>query len=642
MTAWPLVVALGSAALNAVVGALALARGRALPLYRALAWLVLSLALWSVAYAAAWPGFDAPLRLRLLYSPLAWLPAAGLSFVWLYTGLPEPARRLRSRVLLGAGALILALLWSGRLELQACRLALIAFLFPTFLVGAAALGWHWRRAPDAEERNRRGYLLAAVLIGTLGGFTDFAPAVGLSGVPMLANLSIAACSALVMLAVTKHSLLDLPAAAGRAALFLGGALALAGASTAVSWATRRWDGPPFLNFLALSLLLLAAAPALRRLAPLARFLLAGELRRDQALERLERALERAADPAEVAAALAEAGQAAWGARAELFWDTPALRGLTAGPVCDAPLRALAAEGPLTASSLSWRGRDAGALTRRGAEAAAPVMRDGELVAVLTLSKPSAGFYDASAMRWLSRAAHLTGRAVAAAELTAGLVRADRLAQLGQLSASIAHEIRNPLSAMLGAVEVLKLGLPKEKESEFLDILKHEVLRLDGTLTELLDYAAAKPKAARCGWRPTWTRLETLLRQELPRGLALEAEGPDAELAVSGAHLQQILLNLVKNASRAASGAGSPRVRLSLALGNALAVLSVSDNGPGIPAEVLPRLFTPFASAAAGGTGLGLATVRRLAEVYGGRAWAENLEGGGARFSVELPLAKEAA
>lgn len=180
-------------------------------------------------------------------------------------------------------------------------------------------------------------------------------------------------------------------------------------------------------------------------------------------------------------------------------------------------------------------------------------------------------------------------------------------------------------------------------AQYLDILADEVMRLDGTVSELLDYAAARPGKGRCRWTQVWGRVEKLLRAALPHDLALESGGEDPALAVSPGHLQQILLNLVRNAARAACSKearrkdGRPAVRVRASAAGGRALIEVADTGPGVPADMLPRLFAPFATASEGGTGLGLATVRRLAELYGGRAWAENGERG-ARFFVELPTA----
>ncbi|TPW18807.1 MAG: sensor histidine kinase, partial [Elusimicrobia bacterium] len=218
---------------------------------------------------------------------------------------------------------------------------------------------------------------------------------------------------------------------------------------------------------------------------------------------------------------------------------------------------------------------------------------------------------------------------------------DRLAQLGTMAAGIAHEIRNPLSAMLGAVELQSLPITPEQKTSSLRILKEEVLRLDEILTGLLEYSSPRAKSARCRWLEVFDRVAKLMRPDLPDTLQLSRTGPEVELAVPGTHFQQILINLLRNAARAAASGppegARPAVAVTLSVIGDSALVVVADNGPGIPRDLLPQLFIPFSSRSAGGTGLGLATVRRLAELYGGRAWAENAPRG-ARFLVELPLA----
>lgn len=645
MPTWPILIALASAALNGSIGALAYARGRSQPLYRSFAIMGLSFALWGIAYAGAWPEFADPFWMNLLFSPLSWLPAAILSFVWCYTGLPEKDRRKRTVPLYAAGLLLLGMLWSGAVTLDAYRVTFFIFLFPSIAACVGLLVLHWRKAEDLDERNRRGYMVAAALIAAAGSISDFAPYMHLRGVPPLANVSLMLYSLIVLLAITKHHLLDLSSAARRAGVMIGASLALSLLMSVLAWVTSHFEGPLFLNFFLLSLALLAILPpAWERLNRSAtRFFFARQYKRDQALEKLEKALEGAASTETIEKACALAAQEAWAANARLLFLPRSLRGLEAAQVLPEGLQRSLGTEPATLAGLQ-RQNDAASLAlleaikQDKAEAAAPVYREGELVAALLLGAPAQGFYDSASLKTLSRFSQAISRAVSSAELTAELLRADRLAQLGQLSAGIAHEVRNPLSAILGAVEVMQLGVSPEKQKDFLAVLKDEVLRLDGTLTELLDYASAKPQNARCEWTQAWGRMEKLVCAELGHTIKLSSSGPPAELAISGGHLQQILLNLVKNAARAAKTNPAPEVKVAVLLSGRTAHISVSDNGPGIPADVLPRLFTAFTTASVGGTGLGLATVRRLAELYGGRAWAENLASG-ARFSVELPLAE---
>ncbi len=630
-----------SAFLNSSIGALAYVRGRGQPLYRAFAIMGLSFGLWNIAFAGAWPDFNDPFWVRLMFSPLTWLPAAILSFVWCYTGLPEGTRRKRTVPLYAVGALLLGMLWSQGISLDAVRLAVLMSLFPSISLCLGLLWRHWLRASDPAERNRRGYMLTAALIGSLGTITDIAPYIGLPPLPRLAAVSLMAYSIIVIAAVTKHHLLDLSAAVSRAALMIGSAFALSLLMSALAWVTSRFEGPLFLNFFLLSLILLAfLLPAWERVnQALSRVFFKRQFEREQAIDRLESRLEAALDARGIAEAASEMIRQAWSAEARLLFVPRSLRGLETAASLPEGLPVLLA-GRLEPATIASLQREAAValaecLRRNQAEAVVPIRREGELVGALLLGAPAEGFYDAASLRALSRAAHDLSRALKAAEMTAELLRAERLSQIGQLSAGIAHEVRNPLSAILGAVEVMKLGITEEKRNDILEILKSEVMRLDGVLTEIIDYAANKPKDARCEWSQAWGRMEKLVRAELPRNVKLVTTGPKAELAVSGAHLQQMLLNLVKNAARAAKDSPAPRVEVHADVDGKTAVVSVTDNGGGIPADVLPKLFTAFTTASAGGTGLGLATVRRLAEGYGGRAWAENLKGG-ARFSLELP------
>jgi signal transduction histidine kinase len=130
-------------------------------------------------------------------------------------------------------------------------------------------------------------------------------------------------------------------------------------------------------------------------------------------------------------------------------------------------------------------------------------------------------------------------------------------------------------------------------------------------------------------------------------LAIEA-GTAAQVAIDGNQLRQVMLNLVRNAQEAFAGRPG-RIRLGLhrehraaAEGPGVAVLSVTDDGPGIPPDVQPRLFDPFFTTKPTGTGLGLAIVARLVENHGGKITFQSAPGAGTRFAVRLPLLVEEA
>ncbi|MFH1724908.1 MAG: ATP-binding protein [Elusimicrobiota bacterium] len=657
---WSIVVALGSAALNGVIGALACVRSREQAVYRSLALMSLSFSLWSLGYVWAWPDFADPFWMKMMFSPLAWLPGASLAFVWSFTGMPAAQRWMRTAPLYAAGLAALALMWAGRISLQQYRAAFILGGLPVFAVALALLTMHWRRADDAAERNRRGYLVAAAWIAVVGGFTDFLPAVGIPFLS-LANVSLMAYSLIVLTAIERHHLLDLRAAAGQALALIAIAGLLALLLSSLAWLTRELEGRLFLNFFILSLFLVALLPPLweRLNRVFNRISFAHQARHERAIEQLERSLEGAADLVPIEEAARAAVRSVWGAQSELLWNASTLRGIQPDRRIPAALleplatdpqvhtvpgleRGLSGSlqhlGPASKGERGGRSRRLlDALAGAHMRAVAPVLREGELVGALLLGAPSRGFYDLSALRWLRRLGQALGRAVRGAEIAQSLLHADRLRQMGTLAAGIAHEIRNPLSAMRGAVELLDQPGPEERRQEYQDILKEEVQRLDSILAELLDYASPSSAKARCEWTAVWERVVKLIEKDMPGNVSLETRGEKTELAVSGSHLTQILINLVKNAVRSVASQASPEVRVSLSTRGSQAVLEVVDNGSGIPADVLPRLFVPFATSSPGGTGLGLASVRRIAELYGGRATAENLPQG-ARFLVELPLA----
>lgn len=229
----------------------------------------------------------------------------------------------------------------------------------------------------------------------------------------------------------------------------------------------------------------------------------------------------------------------------------------------------------------------------------------------------------------------------------------RLAALGTMAAGLAHEIRNPLAGIKGAAQYLQEvadEAPPEEVVDFAGVITSEVDRLSAVVTQFLDYA--RPLAIRA--EPTdlprlvERSLALVQRQPLPEGVRLEANVGAAipEVPMDPDKIHQVLLNLVQNALQAVGDAGHVQVELGLGrIRRRGAVptttdaveLRVRDDGPGIDAENLEKLFIPFFTTRMDGTGLGLAISRRLVEAHGGELQVKSALGGGSTFVVRLPL-----
>ena len=221
-------------------------------------------------------------------------------------------------------------------------------------------------------------------------------------------------------------------------------------------------------------------------------------------------------------------------------------------------------------------------------------------------------------------------------------RADRLAAVGQLAAGLAHEIRHPLASIEGAVNVLaNPQSPDDLQNEFRGIIKKECRRLGGLLTELLDFARPRePKFRQLDLAESVEDVARLARSSLSSSnIQIETDlAPDLPLVeCDDEQIKQVLLNLVMNAAQAMHAGG--RVVISAERDDRGFVLSVADEGPGIPEEVRARIFDPFFTTREAGTGLGLAVVQQIVSQHGGRIDVESNGPRGARFVIRIPVRK---
>jgi len=224
-----------------------------------------------------------------------------------------------------------------------------------------------------------------------------------------------------------------------------------------------------------------------------------------------------------------------------------------------------------------------------------------------------------------------------------LADAEHLATLGELSAGLAHEIKNPLAGIKGAIEVMRDSIPaSDIHREILADVLHEVNRIDKIVRDLLNYAKPKPPSLSDIQLAEMAQRIVAMVDNSSNNNALSIRlhrlTPIPEFTGDETQLEQVLLNLLLNAQKAVTaGGGHIDVTLSHDPAEGVVRMEVADDGPGIPEEVRKRLFQPFFTTRTDGTGLGLATCLKNVQYHGGVIDVQSEPGRGAKFVVMLPL-----
>jgi two-component system sensor histidine kinase PilS (NtrC family) len=218
----------------------------------------------------------------------------------------------------------------------------------------------------------------------------------------------------------------------------------------------------------------------------------------------------------------------------------------------------------------------------------------------------------------------------------------RLAAVGEMAAGIAHEIRNPLASMSGSIQILRQELPLSSEQEqLMDIVLRESERLNTTIRSFLAYARPQRfQIERFDVRRALNDTALLLRNsaEVLEGHDITIDLPANELWYDAdeGQIKQIVWNLATNGLRAMPSGGRLHLAGTFEPASTGVVLTVSDEGIGIPAEELDALFQPFHGTFAKGSGLGLAIVHRIVSDYSGEIRVSSKQGAGTTVSVRLP------
>jgi two-component system, NtrC family, sensor histidine kinase HydH len=226
-----------------------------------------------------------------------------------------------------------------------------------------------------------------------------------------------------------------------------------------------------------------------------------------------------------------------------------------------------------------------------------------------------------------------------------LLQEERLAAVGRLSSAIAHEIRNPVSAIVSALATASRNdLAASERQEMFQIAGKEAARLEKLTTDFLAYARPRgPQKVLSSVDDTLGYVADVCRPRASeKGVAISTEGPSGFTAeMDAAQVQQALVNLVMNAVEASSAGDTVRLRAAIN-GDGATRMDVEDYGGSIPPETVARIFEPFFTTKREGTGLGLGVARNIARAHGGDLVLSANDPGRVCFSLTLPAPVSAA
>jgi two-component system sensor kinase FixL len=228
------------------------------------------------------------------------------------------------------------------------------------------------------------------------------------------------------------------------------------------------------------------------------------------------------------------------------------------------------------------------------------------------------------------------------QLEAQLREQAALTRLGEMAAVVAHEVKNPLTGIRGAVQIIGSRLPPgSRDAEVIKEIVSRIDALNALMKDLLLFARPpQPRLASVDPVPILATVIGLVRQDPgARGVAIDLQGQSPAIQADAELLKLILQNLLLNAVHAAQGAGA--IRVSVRASGAMCTIAVADTGPGIPPDVREKLFTPFFTTKSRGTGLGLSTAKRFVEAQGGSIAIDCPASGGTTVAIQFHLTAQA-
>lgn len=221
---------------------------------------------------------------------------------------------------------------------------------------------------------------------------------------------------------------------------------------------------------------------------------------------------------------------------------------------------------------------------------------------------------------------------------------EKMAAVGELTANIAHEIRNPLASLRGSIEMLQLGAVKpEQRDRLMQIALGEMDRLNGIVTDFLEYSVPKPLEHSSFDINRALEETTELLQSRRQGeflYEMKLDGP-MEIAADQMKLKQVFWNLGLNAQDAMAGRAGGMLTVSTERLPGGVRIAFEDTGEGMPAEIAEKIFLPFFTTKRSGTGLGLSIAYRIIEDHGGKITVRSAIGKGTRFEIHLPTEEHA-